>query len=96
MNQKSNLIELFVVEGCEACNIAERLIRKAIIQSKREDVEIEIVDISDKHNDFTGIVRKFLFDDCPTIIFVKDGLTKEQIVGTRTVDEFVALIHKHF
>ena len=95
MNQKSNIITLFVVKGCEACKIAENLINKAIKQSNKT-IELDIVDISDIHNDFTGLVRKYLIDDCPTIIFDKDGLAKEQIIGTRTVDELVALINKHF
>ena len=96
MNNSKNLILLFIVDGCEACKIAENLINKAIKQSNRTDVTLEVTNITDIHNDFTGIVKNYLINDCPTIVFEKNGKYIKTFVGTTTVYNIVNMINDCF
>lgn len=88
-----NVIRLITTEGCEACNIAKKLITDAIKQSGAS-VKLQIIDcLDEKYKDFIRIHNIY---DYPTIIFMQDDITIFTRKGTMAVPQLLYQIKLWF
>ena len=94
-NNILNEIIVLVTKGCESCEIAKNLVKKAVDKSD-VDINLEIYDCTDSDSHFMSLAKLYLTDDFPTTIFVKRGIVISKIVGTTTVDEITKEINKCF
>ena len=73
-------IIVVTTKGCEACNIAEKLIRKAMNNVNIQDIEFNTIDCLDlKYNMFVDLGELY---DFPTTLIIKDNIIVEKYTGT--------------
>ena len=89
-----NKIILITTEGCIACNIAEKILSKAIKQCDIRDIKVEVVGFL--YNKYKELVKRESISDFPATIFLKDDNVVDKFVGTTSVPQLISRIEHCF
>ena len=80
----------FWAEWCQPCRMLAPIV-EALADEYNGKLKVGKLDVDQN----TGVAGKYQIRGIPTVLLIKDGEVKEQVVGLTTKDKLSKLIDKH-
>ena len=87
----NKIIRIIIKEDCEGCNIAKKLVKKAIIESEIKDIKLEIINCIDI--EYKQFIESNNINCFPTIIFMDDKTILKKFTGAKSVPRIIEEIN---
>ena len=86
-----NKILIITTEGCEACNIAEKNVKSALMQFSK-DVEIEVKDRSECKK----IIKQNNIKDFPAVLYITYNVIRCKHIGSYPIPVYLRWMDMYF
>lgn len=87
--KEKNVVVQFSANWCGPCKVVTPILQNLASQMDVDYLKIDIGESAD-------LSRKLGIRSIPHVLFVKDGLVKEEVVGARSSDHFTKLLKENY